>query len=123
MKDVSGEFLFNGQTYKIIFNLNVMEEIQEKYGSVAKWGELTDGSKGEVNAKAIIFGYTAMLNEAIDIENEEKGTNKKHFTLKQVGRLITNMGLGQMTEELNNTVVKSTKSNEKNGSSTKMKTQ
>ena len=73
MKDVSGEFLFNGQTYKIIFNLNVMEEIQEKYGSVAKWGELTDGSKGEVNAKAIIFGYTAMLNEAIDIENEEKG--------------------------------------------------
>ena len=123
MKDVSGEILFNGQTYKIIFNLNVMEEIQEKYGSVAKWGELTDGSKGEVNAKAIIFGYTAMLNEAIDIENEEKGTNKKHFTLKQVGRLITNMGLGQMTEELNNTVVKSTKSNEKNGSSTKMKTQ
>ena len=123
MKDVSGEFLFNGQTYRIIFNLNVMEEIQEKYGSVAKWGELTDGSKGEVNAKAIIFGYTAMLNEAIDIENEEKGTNKKHFTLKQVGRLITNMGLGQMTEELNNTVVKSTKSNEKNGSSTKMKTQ
>lgn len=115
MKDVSGEFLFNGQVYKIIFNLNVMEEIQEKYGSVAKWGELTDGSKGEVNAKAIIFGYTAMLNEAIDIENEETGTNKKHFTLKQVGRLITNMGLGQMTEELNNTVVKSTKSDEKNG--------
>ena len=115
MKDVSGEFLFNGQVYKIIFNLNVMEEIQEKYGSVAKWGELTDGSKGEVNAKAIIFGYTAMLNEAIDIENEEKGTNKKHFTLKQVGRLITNIGLGQMTEELNKTVVKSTKSDEKNG--------
>ena len=55
-----------------------------------------------------------MLNEAIDIENEEKGTDKKHFTLKQVGRLITNIGLGQMTQELNNTVVKSTKSDEKN---------
>lgn len=114
MKDVSGEFTFQGQKYKIVFNLNVMEEIQEEYGSVAKWAELTDGSKGEANAKAIIFGYTAMLNEAIDMENEEKGTNKKPFTLRQVGRLITNIGLGQATQELNETVIKSTKSNEKN---------
>lgn len=114
MKDIYNEFCFNGQSYKIIFNLNVMEEIQEEYGSIAKWGELTDGSKGEVNAKAIIFGYKAMLNEAIDIENEETGSKKKPFTLKQVGRLITNIGLGQMSKTLSKTVIDSTKSEEKN---------
>ena len=60
MKDVSGEILFNGQTYKIIFNLNVMEEIQEKYGSVAKWGELTDGSKGSSSGSSEETRITAL---------------------------------------------------------------
>lgn len=34
-----------------------MQNIQEKYGTIAKWGELTDGSNGEPNAKAVIFGF------------------------------------------------------------------
>ena len=57
---------------KLVFNLNVMESIQAKYGSVQKWGKLTDNKNGEPNAKALIFGFTEMINEAIEIENDEK---------------------------------------------------
>ena len=114
MKDFNGEIQYKDKTYKLVFNLNVMEDIQEKYGSLEEWGNLTDGQGGEPNAKAVIFGFTAMLNEGIDIENEENGTKEKPFTLKQVGRLITEIGLEQATEKLNETVIESTKSTEKN---------
>jgi hypothetical protein len=55
-----------------------------------------------------------MLNEGIDIDNEENGKDEKPFTLKQVGRLITEIGLANATATLNNTVIESTKSEEKN---------
>ncbi len=114
MKDFNGEIQYKDKTYKLVFNLNVMELIQEKYGSIEEWGNLTDGQGGEPNAKAVIFGFTAMLNEGIDIDNEENGTKEKPMTLKQVGRLITEIGLQNATEKLNETVIESTKSEEKN---------
>ena len=91
-----------------------MEAIQDEYGSLDKWGSLTDGSNGEPNAKAVIFGFTQMLNEGIDIENDENGTDIKPFTLKQVGRIITDVGLAEATKTLNQTVIDSTQSEEKN---------
>lgn len=114
MKDVSKSFEYKGKEYKLVFNFNVMEEIQEEYETLEKWGLLTDGVAQEVNAKAVIFGITAMLNEAIEIENEEKGTDNKPFTHKQVGRLLTEVGLENMTKQLNDIVIESTKSEEKN---------
>lgn len=114
MKDFNGEIQYKGKTYKLVFNLNVMENVQEKYGSINKWAELTDGANGEPNAKAVIFGFTEMLNEGIDIENEENGTDIKPLTLKQVGRMITEIGLAEATSALNDTVINSTKSDEKN---------
>lgn len=115
MKDFSGEIEYNGKKYKLVFNLNVMEAIQEKYDTLGKWGKLTDGSKGEPNAKAVIFGFTAMINEGIEIENEERGVEQKPLTLKQVGRMISNIGLQTATMALNSTVIESTKGDEKNG--------
>lgn len=114
MKDFGGEIQYKGEKYGLTFNLNVMEIIQEKYGTVEKWGDLTEGKDGEPDAKAIIFGFREMLNEAIDIENEEKGTERKPLTLKQVGRIITEMGLQNAKDKLTQTVVDSTKSEEKN---------
>ena len=113
MKDFNGTIEYKGKTYKIYFNLNVMQQIQEEYGTIEEWGKLSDGTNGEVNAKAVIFGITAMINEGIDIENEEKGTDIKPLTLKQVGRMITEIGLKEATEKLNETVIESTK-DEKN---------
>lgn len=114
MKDINGKIQYKNKEYKIVFNLNVMETIQQEYGSLDKWGDLTDGSKGEPNAKAVIFGFTQMLNEGIDIENEENGTDIKPLTSKQVGRMLTEVGVAQATQVMNKTVVDSTESQEKN---------
>lgn len=114
MKDMCGHIQYKGKDYKLVFNLNVMEAIQEEYGSVEKWGDLTDGGAGEPNARAVIFGFTQMLNEGIDITNDEEGTNDKPLTLKQVGRMITEVGLIEATKSMQNTVVKSTASEVKN---------
>ena len=109
MKDYKVKFTVEDKEYSAIFNLNVMEAIQEEYGTVQEWGALTDGKSGEVNAKALKFGFMAMMNEAVEIENEEKGTNKPLFTLSQVGRLITRAGVEKSAETLNNAVIQATK--------------
>ena len=44
MKDVKKELQVNGINYALVFNLNVMEAIQEQYGSVELWGDYTDGT-------------------------------------------------------------------------------
>lgn len=110
MKEMSKRIDYNGKSYRLDFNLNVMEEIQEEYGTIEHWGDLTDGTEnGEPNAKAVIFGFTAMMNEGIDIDNEENGTDIKPLTPKQVGRIVTGMGLINAATELNNIVIDSTK--------------
>lgn len=115
MKDIAKKITYNGKDYLIVFNLNVMQEIQEKYGTIQKWGDLTDGGEtGEPNAKAVIVGFTAMLNEGIDIMNERNGTKDKPLTQRQVGRLITEIGLAESAKTLQDTVIESTQSNEKN---------
>lgn len=114
MKEMRNEIEYKGNKYNLVFNLNVMEVIQDEYGTLDKWGALTDGSKGEPNAKAVVFGFTAMLNEGIDIDNEENGTDIKPLTHKQVGRMLTEIGIRQATMKMNNTVIESTKSDEKN---------
>jgi hypothetical protein len=139
MKDVNGSIQYKGRSYRLVFNLNVMEAIQEEYGSIEEWGNLTDGSanakkryeathdgmwddltdkekakySAEPDAKAVIFGFTEMINEGIDIDNED-GADLKPMTLKQVGRMITDIGLQSATESLKDTVIKSAKSEEKN---------
>ena len=114
MKDYRGEFEYKGKVYKLMFNLNVMEQIQDEYGSIDKWGKLTEGENGEPNVKAVKFGFTAMINEGIDIENESLEEPRPLLTTKQVGRLITKMGTENAVTQLNNAIVESTKSEEKN---------
>lgn len=109
MKDYKFTFEVDDKTYSLIFNLNVMESIQAKYGSVQKWGKLTDNKNGEPNAKALIFGFTEMINEAIDIENDELGSNKQLLTTKQVGRIITKAGIQESAKKLNKAITESVK--------------
>lgn len=115
MKEAYGKIQYKGKEYKLVFNLNVMENIQEEYGTLDKWGELTDGSEnGEPDAKAVIFGFKEMINEGIDIDNEENGTDIKPLTHKQVGRIISEVGMVEATQAMNETVVESTKNEGKN---------
>lgn len=113
MKDYNGEFEYKGKTYKLVFNLNVMEQIQDEYGSIDNWGKLTEGDEsGEPNVKAVKFGFTAMINEAIDIENEEKGykdgTELKPVTKQFVGRMLSEIGIDTMATKMQETVINST---------------
>lgn len=112
------EIKYKGLNYELVFNLNVMEIIQDEYGSVEKWGEITEAAE-EPNAKAIKFGLCAMLNEGIEIYNEDNKDKddfieRKPFTLRQVGRVISEEGLLNVAAKINKTVVDSTKSDEKN---------
>lgn len=109
MKDYKVNFQVEDKEYSAVFNLNVMEQIQEQYGSVKKWGELTDAKSGEPNAKAIIFGFWAMINEAIDIENDERAEKQPTVSLKQVGRIISRAGLERSAVTLNKAVIEATK--------------
>lgn len=144
MKDKEKVFEVNGKKYKAIFNLNVMQEIQNEYGTFEEWGRLTEGyvydefgerkfkldkdgnfitkkikdennNEMEINVfetkepdiKALIFGIKAMINEAIDIENETLEVKKEFLTHKQVGRIISEMGITKATAISNEIVVDS----------------
>lgn len=95
--------------YPLVFNLNVMEKIQDEYESIDKWGSLTDGKNKEINIKALKFGILEMINEGIDIENDNKEIKRDFVTDKQVGRLITDLGIEKMANNIQDTVIESTK--------------
>ena len=102
------------RTYPLVFNLNVMEEIQEKYGSVDAWGTMTDNIDG-VSVKDLKVGIMAMINEGIDIENEERGTNEPMVTDKQVGRIMTEIGIEVLFEKIHEITLSSTTDEDNTG--------
>lgn len=115
MKQNTTTINYEGKEIKLVFNLNVMQRIQEEYKTIDAWSKITDGESGEVDIKALIFGLTEMINEGIDIDNDENGTNEPFLSTKKVGRIITDVGLAEATKALNQTVIDSTKSDtEKN---------
>ena len=109
MKDIKSYIQYKGEQIPMVFNLNVMEQIQEEYGSIRKWGEKVDGSDGEPSIKHLKRGLILMFNEGIDIENESTGTKKEFLTDKQVGRILTEIGIEKMAEKVQETVIDSTK--------------
>jgi hypothetical protein len=91
-----------------------MERIQDEYKTLDAWGALTDGSEGEVNIKALVFGITEMINEGIDIDNEDNNTSEPFISHKKVGRMLTEIGIEKAAQNMNDLVVKSTKDDSKN---------
>lgn len=112
MKDISKTLEYRGKTYKIVFNLNVMELIQERFGTVEAWGEAMSTEEGkEPKASDIIYGFWCMLNEGIDIDNDDKPKDERvePLTLKQVGRMLTEVGIAGAADQMKSLVVESTK--------------
>lgn len=114
IKEVSSKLTYKDKEYKLVFNLNVMERIQDAYKTLDNWGALTDGSEGEVNIKALVFGITEMINEGIDIDNEDNNTSEPFVSHKKVGRMLTEIGIEKAAQNMNELVVKSTKDDSKN---------
>jgi len=111
-------YLDENNQYPIIFTLNVMKSIQEKYGTLEDWQNLIfvkDKKKDEPDIEpdinALLFGLTEMVNEGIDILNEESNeqTPIAFKTEKQVGRVITKLGLEGATEKLGQSILKANK--------------
>ena len=113
MKNTVVYIKFKERNIPLVFNLNVMEEIQEKYGSLDKWGEITQGH-GEPKIKDLKAGIIAMVNEGIDIENEENGTNEPMINERQLGRIMSEVGIAEIVKKIQEITIASTKS-EDNG--------
>ena len=91
------EYLDDGKVrYPMAFTLNVMEAAEEEYGGVENWAKLMD--QKEPSYKALKFMVLEIINEGIDIQNEKSNGDKKiePLTSKQVGRLITKIGLDEI---------------------------
>lgn len=116
MKEMRSEIEYKGQKYNVVFNLNVIEAIQKEYGTFDKWTNLVQPEKKgkEADLKALKFAFMEALNEGIDIDNEEKGTDIKFLSEKQVGRIITEIGIANANNKLQEVVIESTKNDEKN---------
>lgn len=72
MKDINDKLTYKGKEYTLVFNLNVLEAIQDEYGTLTAWIEKAYGKgTGEPSAKALAFAIAEMVNEGIDIANEE----------------------------------------------------
>lgn len=114
MKDAMQTIEYKGKTYKLVFDLNVMEAIQDEYGSIEAWGKLIEPKVGEPNVKALVFGVMEMINEGIEISNEDDGTDEKTLTHRQAARVLTEVGLQAVTDKVQKTVIDSTADDSKN---------
>lgn len=115
MKSAIQEIEYKGKSYKLVFDLNVMESIQDEYGSIEAWGKLTEPDDGgEPNIKALVFGVMEMINEGIDIDNDENGMDEKPLTHRKVARILTEVGLDTVTGKVKKSVIDSTEDDSKN---------
>ena len=127
------------ERYPLVFTLNVMEAIQEKYGTIDAWSSLIQ-REGEPDIKALKFFMTEAINEGIEIENgsqraapggrcrradEQEKTQsiasgsgqddnvfdrevrRKPVTSKEVGRILTEIGISGTANKIMATITDS----------------
>ena len=99
------------ESFPLAFTLNVMESIQDEYGTLSEWSELIRNQK-EPNIKALKFFITEAINEGIDIENEKSGEKRAPITSSKAGRIITEMGFKKVAKTINKMVSESVKTRE-----------
>lgn len=114
MKNAMQTIDYRGKTYRLVFDLNVMEAIQDEYGSIEAWGKLVEPDEGEPNIKALVFGATQMINEGIEISNDENGNDEKLLSHRKVARILTEVGLESVTDKVQKSVIDSTEDDSKN---------
>lgn len=103
----------NGVTYPVAYTLNVMEEVQEEFGSIDKWANaISPKDKKEANIKALVWTYEHFINEGIDIENETLDEKRPFISHKQAGRILTSTGLEKATETIQDATIAATKTDE-----------
>ena len=113
MKEKIVYFETDNKKYPICFNFNVIEELQDEYGSISKWGDIVEGKEsGEPNIKDLKKGLLLMINEAIDIQNEKTDEKQEFLTSKQVGRIISAVGIQKAIMQIKELAINSTKTDD-----------
>ena len=65
------------------------------------WGEIVENKAGEEpKIKDLKYGFMVMINEALDIENENLEEKRQLLTEKQVGRLLTELGIAEAAKKI-----------------------
>ncbi len=91
----------DSEKFPLAFTLNVMESIQNEYGTLSEWSELIRNKK-EPNIKALKFFITEAINEGIEIENEKSSEKRVPIASSKAGRITTEVGLKKVA----NTIIK-----------------
>jgi len=91
------------EKFPLVFTLNVMEAIQEKYGTIENWSNLIQRD-GEPDIKALKFFITEAINEGLEIEAERTGEKRKAITSKKAGRILTEIGLSGTASKIMATI-------------------
>ena len=91
------------ERYPLVFTLNVMEAIQEKYGSIEAWSNLIQRD-GEPDIKALKFFITEAINEGLEMEAEKTGEKRETISTKKAGRILTEIGLSGTASKIMATI-------------------
>ncbi len=102
----------DSEKFPLAFTLNVMESIQNEYGTLSEWSELIRNQK-EPNIKALKFFITEAINEGIDIENEKSSEKRVSITSSKAGRIITEIGLKKVANTITKMITESMPHDEK----------
>ncbi len=99
-----------GKEYPIYCDMAVLEAVQEEYGTVNEFEKKLIGIKGyktqkvngeeknvpiytDPSVKAIRIAAFHMINEAIDVENEERHEQTPHVSMAEIKRAKQNAGM------------------------------
>ena len=102
----------DSEKFPLAFTLNVMEALQDEYGTLSEWSELIRNQK-EPNIKALKFFITEAINEGIDIENEKSSEKRVSITSSKAGRIITEIGLKRVANTITKMITESMPHDEK----------
>jgi hypothetical protein len=92
IKDGRFEVEIGGEKYKLLFSLNVLDEMQDKFGGYDKLGEAFNSSNPNM-IKDLRWLLTELINEGLE---EDKQT----FTEKQIGKMIHIGNLQQIKDAI-----------------------
>lgn len=98
MKDISDTLEYKGKEYKIVFDFNVMQDLQEEYGTFNNWVDKAYGKKSnEPSVKALAFAIMSMVNNAIDEANEDRKPEEQepYITARVANRMLTEFAKGK----------------------------
>jgi hypothetical protein len=95
IKDGRMPIELNGKMYHMLFSLNAIDEIEDRFGDI---GNITEIIEGKGRMKDLRWLFTLLINEGAP-DGEEQ------LTEKQVGKLIHSGNLAEITTAIYKTFV------------------